>query len=50
MTKTASTTIRIDPKMKKRLQELAQADRRSLSAYIEIVLEAHLDSKSKANA
>ena len=45
MTKSASTTLRLDPDMKKRLQELAKADRRSLSSYIEIVLEQHLKEK-----
>ena len=48
MTKTTTLGFRIDPELKKRLQELADADRRSLSAYIEIILENHIKAMEKA--
>lgn len=41
-TKTERLGIRVSPEMKKALTELAKADKRSLSAYIEIVLEQHV--------
>jgi hypothetical protein len=42
MAKTASIGIRVEPGLKEALEKLAAADRRTLAAYIEIVLEKHL--------
>ena len=47
MTKTTTIGLRLSPEMKKRLQELAKSDRRSLSSYIEVVLEKHLMERAK---
>ena len=47
MNKTASTTIRLDPEMKRRLQELAKADRRSLSSYVELLIARHLEAQTE---
>jgi predicted transcriptional regulator len=41
MSKTAPLSFRLDPDLKQRLQDLALADRRSLTNYIELVLEQH---------
>ncbi len=49
MAKTEQIGFRISPELKKALTELAKADKRSLSAYIEIVLEQHVKTaKAKA--
>ncbi len=40
--KTSPLSHRLDPDMKDALQRLADADRRSLTAYIELILEDHL--------
>jgi hypothetical protein len=37
-------SFRIRSDIKEALQELAQSDRRSLSSYIELALEAHVDA------
>jgi predicted transcriptional regulator len=37
-------SFRIRSDIKEALQELAQADRRSLSSYIELALEAHVEA------
>jgi len=42
--KTVPLSFRLDPELKKRLQDLATADRRSLTNYIELVLERHIDA------
>jgi hypothetical protein len=39
-------SFRIRPDIKAGVQKLADADRRSLSSYIEMVLEAHLKQRS----
>lgn len=41
-------SFRIRQDIKDALQELAQADRRSLSSYIELALEAHIETKRKS--
>jgi len=45
MKKTAPLGIRIQPDLKAALEALAEADRRSLSSYVEIVLQAHVDAQ-----
>lgn len=42
MTKTLPVSVRLPLELKESLKELAKADRRSLSAYIELVLERHV--------
>lgn len=46
--KTAPLSHRLDPKMKEQLQRLADADRRSLTSYIELVLADHIDKVDRA--
>jgi len=48
-TETTRTVVsfKIKPSLKEGLQKLAKADRRTLSAYIETVLEDHLAAKEK---
>lgn len=38
-------SFRIRPDIKEALQELANKDRRSLSSYIELALEAHIEAR-----
>lgn len=40
--KSAPLALRVRPGLKAKLQELADRDRRSLSNYVEIVLEGHV--------
>ena len=40
-------SFRIRPDIKEALQDLAIKDRRSLSSYIELALEAHIESQRK---
>lgn len=48
MTKTAALSIRITPELKSALEGLAKADKnRSLAAYVEIVLQEHVDEQRK---
>jgi hypothetical protein len=37
--------LRIKPSLRAELDRLAEADRRTLASYVEIVLEAHVDAK-----
>lgn len=46
--RTAPLGLRLKPSMKAELQELADADRRKLATYIEMVLEDHLAAKKAA--
>ncbi len=39
-------TIRLPKALRRRLEKLAEQDRRKLSSYVEIVLEEHADRKS----
>jgi len=45
MKKSAPISFRITQELKDALARLAKADRRSLSAYIELALEAHVEAK-----
>lgn len=47
MAKTDRLYIRITPEMKEALQEIAAADGRSLSNYIENVLRREIENKKK---
>lgn len=44
--RTAPLSLRIRPSLKAALQKLADADRRQLAPYIEMVLEAHVNEKA----
>jgi len=44
-TRSAPLGLRITPRLKSRLEELARADHRTLASYIELVLERHADEK-----
>jgi hypothetical protein len=46
-TRAAPLGLRITPSLKAALEELAQADRRTLASYVELVLEAHVEAKKK---
>jgi predicted DNA-binding protein len=44
MNKDSSITLRISDKLKQSLQKMAQDDRRTLSSYIGVVLERHMEA------
>lgn len=46
--RTAPLGLRLKPSMKADLQALADADRRKLATYVEIVLEEHIATKKAA--
>ena len=48
MAKTAALSFRIEPALKKALEALAKADRRSLASYLEILLEQHVAERKAA--
>ena len=45
--KTASLSYRVPAKLKEDLQKLADADKRKLSQYIQVALEAHVEQAKK---
>jgi hypothetical protein len=45
--RSAALSFRITPSLKAALEQLAKADRRPLSNYLELVLEAHVEQKRK---
>lgn len=47
MRRTDPISFRIKAEIKQALERLAKEDRRSLSQYIELALEAHIDAKKK---
>ena len=47
-TRTASLGLRIKPSLKEALERLADADRRTVNSYIELLLEAHVEAKKQA--
>ena len=49
-TRTAPLGLRIRPSLKADLEELATEDRRSVAAYVELVLEAHVEQKAREKA
>lgn len=46
MSKTVPMSFRMKPDLKAKLQSLADADRRSLTNYIEVILERHVNAKA----
>ena len=48
MARDTSVTLRMSAELKKALQEYAENDRRTLSSYIEVVLERHVDALLQA--
>lgn len=48
MSKTERLQIRITPEMKEQLQELAAAENRTVSNYIECLVKRELEAKRKA--
>lgn len=49
MKKTDPISFRVREGLKPELQELADADRRSLSSYIELALEEHVERKKRSS-
>lgn len=47
MTKDTQLSIRLRSETREALQALADADKRKLSAYIELVLDEHVTAKAK---
>ncbi|NBC32486.1 MAG: ribbon-helix-helix protein, CopG family [Alphaproteobacteria bacterium] len=45
--RTAALSIRIDPELKKELERLAEADRRSVASLVEKVLADFVESKKQ---
>ena len=45
--KTEALSFRVPSWLKQALQELSDADRRQLSQYVRLALEAHVDAKRK---
>jgi hypothetical protein len=45
MKKSANLALRIPPEIKEALEDAARADRRSVSAYVEMLIVNDLDSK-----
>jgi predicted transcriptional regulator len=43
--RSASIGFRLRPRLKAELEQLARQDRRALSSYIELALEAHVEAK-----
>ena len=48
MVRPPTFTFRLDPELRAELEKLAKADKRTLAAYIKIVLEEHVESARKA--
>jgi hypothetical protein len=48
--KSAPLNLRVRPELKQALEQLAKADRRSLSSYLELALEEHVERAGKARA
>jgi mRNA-degrading endonuclease RelE of RelBE toxin-antitoxin system len=46
MTRSAQMNLRVRPTLKAKLEKLAKEDRRTLSAYVEKLLEDHIRSAS----
>ena len=50
MARNAQVNLRVRPSLKAKLEKLAKEDRRTLSAYIENLLDDHVKSASQADA
>ena len=49
MARNAQLNLRIRPALKAKLEKLAKEDRRTLSAYVENLLEDHVEDASQAS-
>jgi len=49
MKKSAPLSIRITPELKEALEELAAADRRPLSSYVQLALEEHVAQRKRTS-
>ena len=49
MVRNAQLNLRVKPALKAKLQRLAKEDRRTLSAYVEKLLEDHVESASQVS-
>lgn len=47
MTRLPTFTFRLDRDLREELEKLAKSDKRTLAAYIKIVLEEHVESAKK---
>lgn len=47
MTRDAAISVRVEPALKKELEELAKDDRRTLASYVEGILAAHVEAQRK---
>lgn len=45
--RTASIGLRVRPRLKAELERLAKGERRPLSNYLEVLLEAHVEAKKE---
>jgi hypothetical protein len=50
MARTAQINLRVKPTLKAKLERLAKEDRRTLSAYVEKLLDDHVKSPSQVGA
>jgi hypothetical protein len=50
MARSAQVNLRVRPSLKAKLEKLAKQDRRTLSAYVEKLLEDHAKSASQIGA
>jgi hypothetical protein len=50
MSRSAQTNLRVRPALKVKLEKLANEDRRTLSAYVEKLLEDHVKSSLQVDA
>jgi hypothetical protein len=50
MARSAQVNLRVRPSLKAKLEKLAKQDRRTLSAYVEKLLEDHVKSASQIAA
>jgi hypothetical protein len=50
MARNAQLNLRVRPALKAKIEKLAKQDRRTLSAYVEKLLEDHVKSASKAGS
>jgi hypothetical protein len=50
MKRTAPISIRVKPDVKAAIERLAKEDKRSLSAYVELVLEEHIERTTRTRA
>ena len=49
MARNAHINLRVRPTLKAKLEKLAEQDRRTLSSYVEMILEDHVKSTSRVS-